>query len=116
MSTSLSIGTETQYSQTSSESFGEDVFNQNGGGLLSFFTGSKGSKYATDLALRAFNDKQVGVAYYIIKDTLVVDCDVSCIYSRQDKSGKTLLHYLHYLSFFLFFFKFCECFTIIFHE
>lgn len=91
---SPSVGTESQYSATSSQRFEENAFKQEGGGIFSFLFGSEKGAYATELALRAFNDKVPQISCYIIKDSLNQDNNIALDYSKQDSHKRTLLHFL----------------------
>lgn len=91
---SISVGTESQYSATSSQYFEENAFKQQGGGIFSFLFGSEKGTYATELALRAFNDKVPQISCYVIKDSLESSNDVTLDYSKQEKNKRTLLHFL----------------------
>lgn len=93
MNSSVSVGTESQYSATSPDQFDGSTF-QNGGGVFSFLFGSEKGSYATELALRAFNDKAPHVGCYIVKDSLDKSKNASLDYSKQDKHNRSLLHFL----------------------
>lgn len=91
---SLSVGTESQYSATSPNQFEAAEFKQEGGGIFSFLFDSEKGIYATELCLRAFNDKVPQISCYIIKDSLILENNISLDFTKQDKNGKTLLHFL----------------------
>jgi hypothetical protein len=79
----LSIGTESQYSETS-----PDI--QSGGHFLSFLTGSNEGTYATSLALDAFNKKIPQTAYFVITNAL--KNSYSLDFSKTDQDGRNLIH------------------------
>lgn len=91
---SISIGTESQYSATSSQQFEESAFKQEGAGIFSFLFGSEKGIYATELVLRTFNDKIPQMACYIINDSLKEENKVGLNYAKQDSNGRTILHFL----------------------
>lgn len=80
----LSMGTESEYSATS-----PDVVQQ-GGGLLSFLSGSDEGVYASNLALDAFNKKMPQVACFVIRNAL--NNSYALDFSKTNSSGKNLLH------------------------
>jgi hypothetical protein len=81
----LSIGTESQYSETSADT-------QTGGGFLSFLFGPDKGMHATELSLDAFGDKLPQIACYTIKNAINKGYDLDL--SKGDKTGKTILHFL----------------------
>lgn len=87
MNSSLSISTESQYSATSAEQ-------QAGGGIFSFLFGSEKAIYATELVLKAFNDKALQVACYVIRDSVNNESKTELDYSQVDKNGRSILHFL----------------------
>jgi hypothetical protein len=83
--TTLSIGSESQYSATSPEF-------QTGGHLMSWLFGSGSGEYATELASDAFNNQYPQVGYFVIRHAL--DKSVSIDFSKVDSRKCNLLHHL----------------------
>jgi hypothetical protein len=83
--TTLSIGSESQYSATSQEF-------QTGGHLMSWLFGSGSGEYATELALDAFNKQYPQIGYFVIRHAL--DKSVSIDFSKVDNRKCNLLHHL----------------------
>lgn len=80
----LSIGSESQYSETSDF--------QTGGGIMNWLLGSGSGEYATELALDAFKNQYPQIAYFIIRHAM--DKSVGLNFSKSDTNRKTLLHHL----------------------
>ena len=81
----LSIGTESQYSTTSPDF-------QSGGGMLSYLFGSNQGSYATELALDAFNNRVPQVGSYILKDAIIKSYSLD--FSKIDQNNRNLLHHI----------------------
>ena len=80
----LSIGSESQYSETSDF--------QTGGGIMNWLLGSGSGEYATELALDAFKNQYPQIAYFIIRHA--IDKSVNIDFSKSDVNKRTLLHHL----------------------
>lgn len=80
----LSIGSESQYSETSDF--------QSGGGIMNWLLGSGSGEYATELALDAFKNQYPQIAYFIIRHA--IDKSVQLDFSKSDTNKRTLLHHL----------------------
>lgn len=80
----LSIGSESQYSETSDF--------QSGGGIMNWLLGSGSGEYATELALDAFKNQYPQIAYFIIRHA--IDKSVQLDFSKSDANKRTLVHHL----------------------
>lgn len=83
-----SFGTETQFSDTSINA--SDMNEQSGGGLFSFLFNNDYD--ITDLIFDSYKDKKYDVAQYIVKLSLTKGYSLD--FTKQDASGKTLLHHI----------------------
>lgn len=81
----LSIGSDSQYSETSVD--------QTGGGIMNWLLGSSSEgEYATDIALDAFQNGFPHISYFVIRHA--IDKSVKLNYSKRDSNKRTLLHHL----------------------